>query len=196
MLNRSLRVLETVSSWLEKLSLGAAVFLLLAMAGFMFSSIIARYVFNRPIAWSEELLTFLFSYSIFIVLGAVVKSDQHIRIGFFLEKIAGEERAKRIWTTLENVIGLGITAFFAYTAYRWTAASYTIGEREFTQFIQNFYPVWIVKVLPTVGMGLLSFFYLERCIKQFVGFIASKQEESTAGSSVPPDYGTRQGEDP
>ncbi|UCG82606.1 MAG: TRAP transporter small permease subunit [Dehalococcoidia bacterium] len=195
MLNRSLRTLETVASWLEKFSLGVAVFLLLAMFGFMLYSIIARYAANRPLIWSEELLSFFFSYSIFIILGAVVRSDQHIRIGFFLEKIAGEQRAKHIWTTLENLIGLGVTAFFAYTAYQWTATSYTTGEKEFTHFIENFYPVWTGKVLPTVGMCFLSFFYFERCIKQLLGFVASKRGVISADNSVHHDYQPQPGKE-
>jgi TRAP-type C4-dicarboxylate transport system permease small subunit len=195
-LYRSLRALETVASWLEKFSLGVAVFLLLAMFAIMFYSIIARYAANSPLIWSEELLSFFFSYSIFIILGALARSDQHIRIGFFIERIFGEEKAKLIGTTLENIIGLSVTALFAYTAYQWTATSYTMGEKEFTHFIENFYPVWTTKVLPTVGMGFLSLFYLERCIKQLLGFVASKRRGISYDSSLYNDYKTRQGEEP
>lgn len=196
MVTRSLKVLETVASWLEKLSLGAAVLLLLVMAAFMFSSIIARYVFNSPIPWSEELLTFLLSYSIFVVLGAVTRGDQHIKIGFVMERLLGERKAQRVSTILENVIGLGLTAFLAYTAVRWAAESHATGEREFTHFIQNFYPVWIIKVLPAVGICLLSFFYFERCARQLLSFISSRRQMGSARGSTAPDSTTRESEGP
>jgi len=67
---------------------------------------------------------------------------------------------------------------------------------EFTHFIENFYPVWTGKVLPTVGMGFLSFFYFERCIKQLLGFVALKRGVISTDSSVHHDYKIQPGEEP
>ncbi|MEE8385156.1 MAG: TRAP transporter small permease subunit, partial [Dehalococcoidia bacterium] len=126
-------------------------------------------------------------YSIFVVLGAVTRSNQHIRVGFVLEWLVGERKAQRIWTTLENVIGLGLTAFLAYTAVRWAAESHATGEKEFTHFIENFYSVWIIKVMPAVGICLLSFFYFERCARQLLSYISSRSRTRSAGGDMVPD---------
>ena len=53
----------------------------LALAGSaMFVQVIARYVFNAPLAWAEEFATLLFSWIIFLGAAAVQRTDSHLSV--------------------------------------------------------------------------------------------------------------------
>jgi TRAP-type transport system small permease protein len=61
--------------------LRAAAALALAFAGVaMFVQVIARYVFDAPFSWAEELATLLFSWIIFLGAAAVQRTDSHLSV--------------------------------------------------------------------------------------------------------------------
>ncbi|MFC1926540.1 TRAP transporter small permease [Chloroflexota bacterium] len=166
--------MDSCASYLEKLTSGFGVLLVLGMAGILFVATILRYVFNYTIGWSLDMTTFMLTWSVFIVIGSATRRNAHIRIGFFLEMMVGEKRARVISITLENVIGLAMCSFLAWTGYRWIAMTRDQGLSVWSTGGFK-YPVWIPIIVVALGMGLAGIFYLERTIKQILALGAFKR---------------------
>jgi TRAP-type C4-dicarboxylate transport system permease small subunit len=170
-------VLERISRWLDRLSVGAGVLMLVIMLALTFVGVILRYGFSISYSWQEHFIVLMLAWSIFIVVGSSTRSNDHIMIGFLIEKMAGsEERAARIRTALDNVIGLGITIFVTWALYRWTSFSRSLGSDVYVQDV-GYYPEWIRRVPVVAGMGLVSFFYVERIVRQLVHLTSPRSEE-------------------
>jgi len=48
-------------------------------------NIIFRYFFNKPIAWSEEVVTFFFIWIGYLTAAYILSNDDHIRFSYFLD---------------------------------------------------------------------------------------------------------------
>ncbi|UCC59707.1 MAG: TRAP transporter small permease, partial [Dehalococcoidia bacterium] len=139
--------------------------------------------FDISYAWYEHVIILMLVWSIFILVGSSTRRDDHIIVGFFIEKIAGsEERARRIRTVLDTVIGLGISTFLVWALYRWAAYSHSLGSLIYITGT-GYYAEWIRRVPVVVGIGLVSFFYLERFIKLLVLLIGSQREIAMGSES-------------
>ena len=69
-----------VTTWADR-ALRLAAGLALAVAGsIMLLQIVARYVFDAPFIWAEELATLLFSWIIFLGAAAVQRTDSHLSV--------------------------------------------------------------------------------------------------------------------
>src|SRR5450631_3112365 len=61
-----------------------AALLVVAEIAILFAGVISRYVFNRPLTWSDELASILFLW--LAMLGAVIalRRAEHMRLGFLV----------------------------------------------------------------------------------------------------------------
>lgn len=67
-------------NYLEKAGQGLVIFLV----GLLFSQVVARYLFNFSIFWSEELARFIFIYLVLIGACIMARGREHIRITYFV----------------------------------------------------------------------------------------------------------------
>lgn len=52
----------------------------------------SRYLFNLPLAWTEEAARYLFIWAVFIGASQAMRTREHIAIGFFVEKLPARLR--------------------------------------------------------------------------------------------------------
>lgn len=85
--------LDRCVQWLEKAVIVVA---FIAMAIVAFAQVLARFVFNNPISWSEEVARFLFVWITLIGAGHAVAYSKHFAVDFLycrlsprLQRIAG-----------------------------------------------------------------------------------------------------------
>ncbi|MFC1963026.1 TRAP transporter small permease [Chloroflexota bacterium] len=143
------------------MSAGALLFAVMLIMGFV--SVILRYFVQLPLSWTEEILSFMMAWGVFLGGGTVVRRYNHIRMSFFAEKLFGTKRAPVVWTALENVVGFGATIFLSYHSYRWVLFTYRTGAHAIGDIP---YPFWVVRMVVLIGFGLMGLFYLERIFKQ------------------------------
>lgn len=175
-----LRALDVFPAWVERATMLASILMLIGMVLIMFVSTVFRYIVELPMKWSEEALMFMLAWSIFILMGSVARRDEHVRIGFVMEWVMGSpEKARRVWNVLENVIGLGISIFLAYAAYRWLNISRDMGSIVWSAAGFS-YPQWLTRIVPTLGLFLLSFFYFERNIRMLLAVVASRRKDQSS----------------
>lgn len=64
----------------EKLELTIAVILMFILVILAAWSVLSRFVFNSSLAWSEELIRYVFIFMIYMAASAAVIHDQHARV--------------------------------------------------------------------------------------------------------------------
>ena len=79
---------------------------------------------------------------------------------------------------MENIIGLGISIFLAYASYRWMDFSREMGAIVWSAAGFT-YAQWLTRIVPTLGLCLLSFFYLERSVRMLLAVAVSRRQVKT-----------------
>ena len=87
-----------------------------------FYGVISRYVLNNPVAWSNEVATIAFTWTVFLGAAAAWKNNKHIHLdlvyNFFPNKI------KIISDWLKNIILIIFIAFALYLSIQFTIPAY------------------------------------------------------------------------
>ncbi len=81
-----LTVLSSINSKLYKVLRAIIMFLLPAMSIMVFSQVVARYL-GKPLAWSEELSTYFFSWLTYLGGAVVYYNGGHVAVGSFVNAI-------------------------------------------------------------------------------------------------------------
>lgn len=79
------RLARLLAALLERLEELLIAFTLSAMVVTITTQVLARYVFNIPLAWTEELARYLFLWLVFLGASQAMRRGEHIAIGFFVE---------------------------------------------------------------------------------------------------------------
>ena len=87
-----------------------------------FYGVISRYILNNPVAWSNEVATIAFTWTVFLGAAAAWKNDKHIHLdlvyNFFPNKI------KIISDWLKNIILTVFIVFALYLSIQFTITAY------------------------------------------------------------------------
>src|ERR1700734_3379890 len=86
-------LIGTIDAWLGAAVEGVAAALVMAEIVILFGGVVARYVFNHPLVWSDELASILFLW--LAMLGAVIafRRDEHMRMTAAINMLAPPRRA-------------------------------------------------------------------------------------------------------
>jgi len=66
--------------------IGAILLIIIVILGFL--QVLLRYVFNLPLAWTEESMVFLFVWFVYFGASACTKRNKHLRIEMFMNKLS------------------------------------------------------------------------------------------------------------
>ncbi len=154
-----------VLKWLdESLEETILVVLLLLMSLAMGTQIVARYIFNSPLSWSEELSRFLFVWSGFLSISYCFKKQISIKIdqvvSFFPEKIA------IILKLIEKITML--VFYFYMVPFAWTYFNNAITSGQLSPAMQI--PMYIIYIAPLVGFILSIIRLIQNVIEKIVEF--------------------------
>lgn len=106
---RGLRAYRALIRYLGLFEIAVGVSFLGVIIVLIFSQVVARYLFNQPQAWIEELCTYLFIWVVFLGAGAAMKLDRHIRVASF------EEHAGDRTKILLRLLGAAVTVIALMT---------------------------------------------------------------------------------
>jgi tripartite ATP-independent transporter DctM subunit len=132
----------------------AAAGLVIAEIAILFGGVISRYVFDRPLVWSDELASTLFLW--LAMLGAVIAfhRDEHMRMTACVGMAPGPARA------LLDSLATGASLAFLLLIV-WPAFQYASDELPITTSALQITDAWRAAALPA-GIGLMIFFALLR----------------------------------
>jgi tripartite ATP-independent transporter DctM subunit len=132
----------------------AAAGLVIAEIAILFGGVISRYMFDRPLVWSDELASTLFLW--LAMLGAVIAfhRDEHMRMTACVGMLPGPARA------LLDSFATGASLAFLLLLV-WPAFQYASDELPITTSALQITDAWRAAALPA-GIGLMIVFALLR----------------------------------
>ena len=93
---------------IRKATEAAIVFLFAALVAVVFFQVIARYIFNQPPAWSEELARYLQVWIILLASPLCIRKGSHLAVDYFSHNLSPTIRSR-----LDILIGLLIIFYVA-----------------------------------------------------------------------------------
>ncbi len=147
-------LIGTFDSWLGALVETAAAALVAAEIVILFSGVVARYIFDKPLVWSDELASILFLW--LAMLGAVIafRRDEHMRMTACVGMLAPPTRA-----ALDTFATGAALAFLLLIA--WPACNFAMEQAAITTPALEIKDAWRAAALPA-GIILMTVFALLR----------------------------------
>jgi tripartite ATP-independent transporter DctM subunit len=144
-------MIEAVLGWLTEIAVGG---LVVAEIAILFGGVISRYVFDRPLVWSDELASTLFLW--LAMLGAVIafRRDEHMRMTACVGMFTGSVRAM-----LDSLATAAALAFLLLLV--WPAYQFASDEVPITTSALQISDVWRAAALPA-GIALMIIFAVLR----------------------------------
>ena len=112
---------------------------------------IMRYAFSAPTSWSLEVNTFLIVYLAIMTAADVQRSDDHIRITFFVDRVGPGVR--RVVRVLVGLVGAGFAAIMAWRGALLAWQAFDYGERVSSGFGT---PMVLPYAMLPIGFGCLA----------------------------------------
>ncbi len=146
-----MKAVATIRKWMDRIIMGACCILFALMVIIGTYQIVTRYFFNSPSTFSEELLTYSFTWMALLASAYVFGKRDHMRMGFVADKIKGN--AKRV---LDICIEVLIMAF-SLLALVW--GGYSIMQLSMQQKTASLgVPMGtIYTILPIVGAAIVIY---------------------------------------
>jgi TRAP-type C4-dicarboxylate transport system permease small subunit len=136
--------------------LGAS--LLLVMASLAFANVLTRYVFQYPLAFTEELEVNALVWLTLFGTSSAFRRRRHLRMLFFQDKFS--EKSRALLNLVIALLGAGLFATLGYLGYM-----QMLDERflEITSESLNL-PQWLYTVCIPVGCALIVFRIIQAAI--------------------------------
>ncbi|WP_231514989.1 TRAP transporter small permease [Oceanobacillus salinisoli] len=138
--------------------------LLIAVLIVLATQIFSRQVLDAPITWSEQLARFLFVYVAYFAISSEIKSDGHVRIEFFFEKLPVKVRI--IVHYIFQVMMAGVLILLGYIGF----------EMAMRKFPVEIVSLNISYVYMYMALPILSLLMLYRLIEKNIKDIKHKKE--------------------
>lgn len=124
------------------------------------ANVVVRYATDASFAFTEEVSVFLLVFMTFFGSAVAFARDEHIRIGFFQQRLPRPLRwAATVATFLATLTVLGLIVYhgagFAYAEWRWQSSSPGLGV-----------PNWIYSVWLPVGALVVLLRVVGRFLRQ------------------------------
>lgn len=123
----------------------------------LFGGVVARYVFDQPLVWSDELASLLFLW--LAMLGAVIafRRDEHMRMTALVHMLSGPRRA--MLDTFATAASLAFLLLIVWPSYK-----YALEELSITTPALQITNAWRAAALP-VGIVFMAIFAMLRLAK-------------------------------
>ena len=155
-----------LANYLISFSMLLANICLSGMLILVFSNVMLRYVFKRPIHWGDEIMTYLMILVAFLGFGYNLINNRHVRMTALVEKLSF--RAKDIVRLITSIIALVYFCFLMVAGIKLAMDSFETGY--FSQ--DTGLPIGPWQVLMCIGIGVLlvaTILYTTNVIKLVAG---------------------------
>ena len=131
--------------------------------------VVARYVFNNPPIWAEEICCYLFIFMVLMPLGGVLKGDHNIALDLLIRNVSP---GRRLWLEIMNsLVGLLFCIILTWYGAKYTFFQYRFNFRASTLLAT---PLWIPYMIIPIGAGLVSLQYLVK-ISKYISSLSSRK---------------------
>lgn len=120
----------------------------------LFAGVVSRYVFDRPLTWSDELASTLFLWLAMFGAAVAVKNETHMRMTALVMRMSADRR--HFFDALAVAAGLAFLVLIAEPALEWASE-----ESFITTSALEISGLWRAAAFPC-GVALMTFFSLTR----------------------------------
>ncbi len=153
--------MKTFLVWLDDNCEAALIKLILGFTSVViFCQVIARYVFQSSLSWSEEICRYLFVWLIYLGISYAVKLDRHIRMDSLIALNILPDAGKKAVCLLSDFIFLAFAVIIAGVGY--SVAALIAHRGQITAATEL--PMWLVYAAVPVGYALCTFRLLRRIL--------------------------------
>ena len=147
----TLSPLNTALTWLERILAAGAAAGILAIMTTVVVDVFGRYLFNRPLAWSYDLISiYLMPLVIFFALSDAFRRNQHITIELLYDSVS--PLYQRMSRLLATVVIAAVMLPIAWLAFLQAANRY---ENKIVISGSILWPTWIPSLILAFGAGVL-----------------------------------------
>ena len=111
--------MKFIIKYIEELLASVAITIVVLSA---FYGVISRYILNNPVAWSNEIATIAFTWTVFLGASAAWKYDKHIHLDLVYDFFP--KRIKIVSDWLKNLILAVFFVFVLYLSIQFTITAY------------------------------------------------------------------------
>ena len=163
------RLLDRVTDLLAQL----AAWMFFATAAMISYEVAARYIFNAPTIWAEELSRVFLVWGTFLAMAALLRRRSHIRITLITGHLsAGAQRLCEIFAMAMVALLSGVAGWYGGTI------AYDSFERGRTTATMLDLPQWTLEVTVPLGFGLLFAQALAETLRLLAGETPPGSEDS------------------
>ena len=138
-----------LANYLISFSMFMANICLSGMLVLVFFNVMLRYVFNRPVHWGDEIMTYLMILVAFLGFGYNLINNRHVRMTALVERLSS--KAKDMVRLITSIIALTYFSFLMVAGIKLTMDSFETGY--FSQ--DTGLPIGPWQVLMCIGVGVL-----------------------------------------
>lgn len=154
-----MKIIKKIDDNFEELLL---MLLLAIMAMVMGVQVVARYVFNYSLTWSEELTRYMFVWSAFLSISYCTKKQISIKIEQIVSMLPTKLHA--IFKIIEKAVMLVFFVYMIKYAYNFVQASVLSGQISPACRI----PMYFIQVAPLVGFILTIIRLIQGLVYEFM----------------------------
>ena len=111
--------MKFIIKYFEELLASVAITIVVLSA---FYGVISRYILNNPVAWSNEIATIAFTWTVFLGAAAAWKRDKHIHLDLVYDFLP--KKIKIVSDLLKNLILAVFFVFVLYLSIQFTITAY------------------------------------------------------------------------
>ena len=164
----ALRLKERVKHILKNLDAYTAGTLFAITMTLVIMNVFTRYVFNFVLAWSEELATSCFVYTVFIGAAWCLRTRQHVGVDLLVNRLP--VKAREVVHLLTDMVILALNSYITYLAVLFMRSS-----KAKTMPIMKISVNYLYAAL-LIGFGLMAIYSLVHCIEDIKKMTAKGKE--------------------
>ncbi|MBS4211710.1 MULTISPECIES: TRAP transporter small permease [Neobacillus] len=116
----------------------------------IFYDVVARYIFNSPTIWANEVSTYILQFIVFFTMGCIQMEGKQLRVTFLIERLKGTPR--KILEAFSAFLILPYSIVLVVYGYQYTKNAFRLGMGSPTLLE---IPLWIPYSFICIGGVLL-----------------------------------------
>lgn len=151
---------KKISSWIERIlniDLLVAFLCITVLVLLTFAGAVARYFFHRPIAWQEEVQTWMILWTIFCGSSYAFRAGAHVSIDVLTENF--NDTWQKIISWFGYLCTMAALAFFFYYATKLNIQFYNTNKVTTTLRIPS-WKIYIISSVGTIWMAVSATYYM------------------------------------
>ena len=156
------KVTDLIDGLSTKVGLYVAWWAVIAVFAYYYE-VVARFIFNSPTNWVHESMFLMFGMQ-YVLCGAFAYcEDQHVRVDVIYANFS--TRGKAIADIITSLFFFIFIVTMLWTSYKFASDAISVGERSFTEWGIQYWPV---KLMMPIGAALMTLQGISKLVKDIM----------------------------